>query len=68
MSNITGEEGSLSSGEVQQLHQEQQPIHDHSHGAATKNISQQRPASAKKKRNLPGTPGNSSYLPLYELL
>ncbi|KAK1385177.1 Protein indeterminate-domain 2 [Heracleum sosnowskyi] len=56
MSNITGEEGSLSSGEVQQLHQEQQPVHDHSHGAAAKNISQQMPASAKKKRNLPGTP------------
>lgn len=64
MSNITGEEGSLSSGEVQQLHQEQQQavvVHDHSHGVAAKNISQQMPAAAKKKRNLPGTPGNSSY-------
>ncbi|WOG83766.1 hypothetical protein DCAR_0102944 [Daucus carota subsp. sativus] len=57
MSNITGDqEGSLSSGEVQQLHQEQPLLLDHPHGVVTKNSSQHMPAAAKKKRNLPGTP------------
>lgn len=60
MSNITGEDGSFSSGntgeEVQQLHQ----VHGTapSASAATNNSSQQQQPAAKKKRNLPGTPGN----------
>uniref|UniRef100_A0A161Y382 BIRD-IDD transcription factor fourth C2HC zinc finger domain-containing protein n=1 Tax=Daucus carota subsp. sativus TaxID=79200 RepID=A0A161Y382_DAUCS len=58
MSNITGEEGSFSSGntgeEVQQLHhgkQQQQQFH----GSLPSDSSPSLPA-AKKKRNLPGTP------------
>lgn len=62
MSNITGEEGSFSSGntgeEVQQLHQQKQQPHNQFHGSTLPSDSA--PSSlpaAKKKRNLPGTPG-----------
>ncbi|KAI6695721.1 hypothetical protein NL676_023431 [Syzygium grande] len=68
MSNFTGEEGSFSSGntgeEVHQ-HEKQQKLQGHllgpnSQPSSTTNdsssTSQQQPV--KKKRNLPGTPGN----------
>ncbi|XP_051142087.1 zinc finger protein GAI-ASSOCIATED FACTOR 1-like [Andrographis paniculata] len=54
MSNISGgDEGSFSSGEVQQQQQQEankQPAN------SNESASQQQPATAKKKRNLPGTP------------
>ncbi|XP_012082706.1 zinc finger protein GAI-ASSOCIATED FACTOR 1 [Jatropha curcas] len=72
MSNITGDEGSFSSGntgdEVQQLQETQQEQHlqlqNHFHGsnnsAATNSngstSQEQQPQTVKKKRNLPGTP------------
>ncbi|CAK9175959.1 unnamed protein product [Ilex paraguariensis] len=71
MSNITGDEGSFSSGntgeEVQQLQEKKQlQLENHLHGSglvpsgamtnSNGSSSQQQPA--KKKRNLPGTPGN----------
>lgn len=60
MSNITGEEGSFSSGntgeEVQQLlHQGKQQQHNQFHGSLPSDSAPSLPA-AKKKRNLPGTP------------
>lgn len=65
MSNITGEEGSFSSGntgeEVQQLHQQKQQPHNQFHGSTLPSDSA--PSSlpaAKKKRNLPGTPDPSA--------
>ncbi|KAH6766376.1 hypothetical protein C2S52_017359 [Perilla frutescens var. hirtella] len=63
MSNITGDEGSFSSDEVQQ-HLEKQPLQSQSNPVSTNSNGssgsqqpqkQQQPA-AKKKRNLPGTP------------
>lgn len=56
MSNLTGEEGSFSSGngadEVHQHHDRQHNQQPNGSGAVAANISQ----PAKKKRNLPGTP------------
>ncbi|CAI9778492.1 unnamed protein product [Fraxinus pennsylvanica] len=49
MSNIIGDDGSFSSGEVQQLE-------NLSHGADSTNGSSSRKPPSKKKRNLPGTP------------
>jgi len=71
MSNISGDEGSLSSANtVEEVHQEseqQQPQNRHgsSSGACNTNSStsqQQQQQSTKKKRNLPGTPGKYSTL------
>ena len=60
MSNITGEEGSFSSGntgeEVQQLHHGKQQQQQQFHGSLPSDSAPSLPA-AKKKRNLPGTPG-----------
>ncbi|KAI3449518.1 hypothetical protein Pfo_006183 [Paulownia fortunei] len=61
MSNITGDEGSFSSGEVQQ-HQEKQQLQNQSLASdpastnSNGSSSQQQQQPAKKKRNLPGTP------------
>ena len=58
MSNVTGDDGSFSSGEeVQKELQEK-----HFHGSASQSQPQP-PPPARKKRNLPGTPGNF-YLPI----
>ncbi|XP_015575643.1 zinc finger protein GAI-ASSOCIATED FACTOR 1 [Ricinus communis] len=69
MSNITGGEGSFSSGntgeEVQQLQEKQQQLQNHFHGsnlsgpnsgATNSNGSTSQQTAVKKKRNLPGTP------------
>ncbi|XWS46698.1 hypothetical protein CRYUN_Cryun14cG0090400 [Craigia yunnanensis] len=76
MSNISGDDGSFSSGntgeEVQQHEQKQQKLHQQNNfpgsssgpfGASNSNgsTSQQPQQPVKKKRNLPGTPGNSIY-------
>ncbi|KAL9332239.1 hypothetical protein ACSQ67_001849 [Phaseolus vulgaris] len=68
MSNISGDEGSFSSGnngeEVHQESQHQQPqiqLHDTSPGpSAACNSNASTNQQAKKKRNLPGTPGKYS--------
>ncbi|EEF41617.1 nucleic acid binding protein, putative [Ricinus communis] len=73
MSNITGGEGSFSSGntgeEVQQLQEKQQQLQNHFHGsnlsgpnsgATNSNGSTSQQTAVKKKRNLPGTPGNNN--------
>ncbi|KAL1542659.1 zinc finger protein GAI-ASSOCIATED FACTOR 1-like [Salvia divinorum] len=54
MSNISGDEGSFSSGEVQQQPEKPASTSTNSNGSSA---SQKQPhPSAKKKRNLPGTP------------
>jgi hypothetical protein len=74
MSNITGDEGSFSSGntgeEVQQLQgKQQQQAQNHLHGsdsvAATNSNGSTSQQPVKKKRNLPGTPGKVNR-PIYE--
>ncbi|KAJ6941033.1 protein indeterminate-domain 2 [Populus alba x Populus x berolinensis] len=79
MSNITGDEGSFSSGntgeEVQQLQgKQQQQAQNHLHGsdsvaansvAATNSNASSSQQPVKKKRNLPGTPGKFNR-PIYE--
>lgn len=62
MSNITGgDEGSFSSGEVQQQpekHSNPAATSTNSNGSSASQPPQKQPQpSAKKKRNLPGTPG-----------
>ncbi|XP_042058242.1 zinc finger protein GAI-ASSOCIATED FACTOR 1-like [Salvia splendens] len=60
MSNITGDEGSFSSGEVQQQpekHSNPVATSTNSNGSSASQPQQKQPQpSAKKKRNLPGTP------------
>lgn len=72
MSNVTGDEGSFSTGntgeEVVQEKQKQQELQNHLHGSSsgpsgasnsnssTSQQQQHQPAAVKKKRNLPGTP------------
>ncbi|XP_073015758.1 zinc finger protein GAI-ASSOCIATED FACTOR 1-like [Primulina eburnea] len=56
MSNITGDEGSFSSGEVQQSHELKLVQRNQSLAPATTNSSNVSTSTAKKKRNLPGTP------------
>ncbi|RDX92853.1 Protein indeterminate-domain 2, partial [Mucuna pruriens] len=73
MSNISGDEGSFSSGnngeEVHQESQQQQlqnQLHDSISGPATacnSNASTNQQQANKKKRNLPGTPGKYSTTP-----
>jgi hypothetical protein len=74
MSNITGDEGSFSSGntgeEVQQLQgKQQQQAQNHLHGsdsvASTNSNGSTSQQPVKKKRNLPGTPGKVNR-PIYE--
>ncbi|KZV32368.1 hypothetical protein F511_03651 [Dorcoceras hygrometricum] len=62
MSNITGDEGSFSSGEVQQSQEEKLLQQNQSFAPATTNSSNGSTSTAKKKRNLPGTPGKSHIL------
>ena len=71
MPNITGDEGSFSSGNTgEEVHQEkqQQQLQHHLHGSSSaapgasnsnSSTSQQQPV--KKKRNLPGTPGKFNH-------
>jgi hypothetical protein len=71
MSNITGDEGSFSSGNTgEEAHQEkqQQQLQHHLHGSSSgapgasnsnSSTSQQQPV--KKKRNLPATPGKFNH-------
>lgn len=59
MSNVTGDEGSYSSGEEVQQHQLQQHFHGSEPGSGSGSSSQQQQTpiqTAKRKRNLPGTP------------
>ncbi|XP_073158574.1 zinc finger protein GAI-ASSOCIATED FACTOR 1-like [Henckelia pumila] len=56
MSNISGDEGSFSSGEVQQSHEQKLLQRNQSLGTANTNSSNGSTSTAKKKRNLPGTP------------
>jgi len=71
MSNISGDEGSFSSGnngeEVHQESQHQQPpnqLHDSISGpSAACNSNSSTNQQTKKKRNLPGTPGKYSTTP-----
>jgi len=67
MSNATGDEGSFSSGNTGEevvREKQQKQLQNHLHGSSTgpsgansnSSTSQQQPP-AKKKRNLPGTPG-----------
>lgn len=81
MSNITGDEGSFSSGntgeEVQQRIREkqQQNLLNHVHGSSASgpsgatnsngSSSQQQQQPPKKKRNLPGTPGKFNHSSIY---
>ncbi|PIN02362.1 hypothetical protein CDL12_25122 [Handroanthus impetiginosus] len=64
MSNITGDEGSLSSGEVQQNQGKRQPQNQSINASnptstnSNGSTSQQQQPPAKKKRNLPGNPGD----------
>lgn len=85
MSNITGEEGSFSSGNTgEEVHQEKkQQLQNHCHGSTisllpnstttatdtngSSSQQQQQQPSLKKKRNLPGTPGNYSSPPTYQI-
>lgn len=72
MSNISGDEGSFSSGNTgEEVHQEneQQQLQNHLHGSSTgpsdacnsnDSTNQQQQQPTKKKRNLPGTPGKYS--------
>lgn len=57
MSNITGDEGSFSSGEIQQ-HQEKPQNSIVSNATTNSNGSSSQQPPTKKKRNLPGNPGN----------
>ncbi|XP_073063359.1 zinc finger protein GAI-ASSOCIATED FACTOR 1-like [Primulina eburnea] len=56
MSNITGDEGSFSSGEVQQRQEQKLQQHNQLLTQVTANSSNDSISTAKKKRNLPGTP------------
>lgn len=64
MSNISGEEGSFSSGEEANLHTSNNNISSvtTSNGSSSQSQQQQNKQQplAKKKRNLPGNPGRSS--------
>jgi hypothetical protein len=73
MSNITGDEGSFSSGNTgEEVHQEKQQhvqqlqhrLHGSSSaapGASNSNSSTSQQQPVKKKRNLPGTPGKFNH-------
>ena len=72
MSNVSGDEGSFSSGNTgEEVHQEneQQQQQNHLHGSnsgpsdacnSNGSTNQQQQQPTKKKRNLPGTPGKHS--------
>lgn len=66
MSNISGEEGSFSSGEEAHLHTSNNNISSITTSNGSTSQSQQQQPLAKKKRNLPGNPGiKSSILYIY---